>query len=789
MYRKGILLRHLLRKGILLRRNHFFADDVQDDDWDDPDYFPDNDSDEDACPPSLVSERLDELPRYPGLAVAAQAAGGARIVSDDRRDAPQIDSESAGPQSSPYPVAMTGNSPGRRKWNRRNFCPYCERPHAKLTRHLQRVHATEIDVAMALMKPVGSAERRKALCALTKLGNYRHNIAVRSGEKRGELVACNRARTRKSGEDYLACTVCKGFFLRATLWRHKRICNPTRGGRVQAAARAAMPSSSATSSKFRKVLDSMCIDSVSLFCKTDDTILLFGEFLCAKLGSENKDVQNIRNRIRELGRLLEVLRKKNPEAKLKDFIEPRRFSELTTAVREMCGFSSESHKYATPSLALKIGQSMKVCAEQILAQQIESGHETSLTRQFIELYNLQWTKQISRHALTTLQEAKWNRKETMPIAADIQLVHSYLDRETEIKVAELTNHPTPATHKAVAELILARVIMFNRRRQGEASAMTVDAYQKAASSDGQNHPEITSSLSSFEQHLAGSLLRVVIRGKKGRGVPMLLTQGMRRVVDILLEHREAAGVGSSQYVFANSMASDDRPLRGADCMRKFARLSGLKNPESLTSTKLRKHIATLSQVLNLKDNELDLLAGFLGHDVRVHRSVYRMPEATTQLALVSKLLMASEKGMGAWRGKSLDEIQFEDIPEVEELSDADEDAQTQETAPRASSQAENVTEAQDSDGGDAEEPEEVSELIMNAPQANAARPMKRKKWTPEEDRAIHKHFAPFISRFIVPGKVDCVRVIAAESALSARSWTDVKNCVYNRIQKRKKLGH
>ncbi|XP_043212654.1 uncharacterized protein LOC122376774 [Amphibalanus amphitrite] len=768
------------------------TDDVQDDDWDDPDYIPDHDSDEDACPPSVASEGLDELPRYPGLAAgagAAPAAGGARIVSHDG-DAPQIGSESAGPQSSPYPVAMTANSPGRRKWNRRNFCPYCERPHAKLTRHLQRAHATEFDVAMALMKPVRSLQRRRALCALAKLGNYRHNIAVRSGEKRGELVACNRARTLKSGDDYLACNVCKGFFLRATLWRHKRVCNPTGGGRVQAAARAAMPSNSATSSKLRKVLDCMCIDSVSLLCKTDDTILLFGEYLCAKLGTENKDVQNIRNRIRELGRLLEVLRTKDPEAKLKDFIEPRRFSELTTAVREMCGFSSESHKYATPSLALKIGQSMKVCAEQILAQQIESGNETSPTRQFIELYNLQWTKQVSRHALVTLQEAKWNKVETMPVAADIQLVHRYLDNETELKVAELTNDPTPATHKAVAELVLARLIMFNRRRQGEASAMTIDAYQKATSSDGTNHPEVTSSLSSFEQHLAGSLLRVVIRGKKGRGVPMLLTQEMRRTVDILLEHREAAGVGASQYVFVNSMASDDRPLRGADCLRKFARLSGLKNPESLTSTKLRKHIATLSQVLNLKDNELDLLAGFLGHDVRVHRSVYRMPEATTQLALVSKLLMASEQGMGAWRGKSLGEIQFEDIPDVEEIPDADEDAQAEETAPRAScSQAGNVTEAQDSIGGDAEEAEEVSEPRMNAPQAEAARPMKRKKWTPEEDRAIHKHFAHFISRFQVPGKVDCVRAIAAESALSARSWTDVKNCVYNRIQKRKKHGH
>ena len=42
-----------------------------------------------------------------------------------------------------------------------------------------------------------------------------------------------------------------------------------------------------------------------------------------------------------------------------------------------------------------------------------------------------------------------------------------------------------------------------------------------------------------------------------------------------------------------------------------------EKPELLTSTALRKHVAILSQVLNLKDQELDILARFLGHDIRI----------------------------------------------------------------------------------------------------------------------------------------------------------------------------
>ena len=76
----------------------------------------------------------------------------------------------------------------------------------------------------------------------------------------------------------------------------------------------------------------------------------------------------------------------------------------------------------------------------------------------------------------------------------------------------------------------------------------------------------------------------------------------------------------------------------------------------------------MSQVLNLKKTELNMLAAFLGHDVRVHREFYRLPEATMQVAKISKLLMTMEQGVGRWRGKSMDELDldFDDVSSVGE---------------------------------------------------------------------------------------------------------------------------
>ena len=53
----------------------------------------------------------------------------------------------------------------------------------------------------------------------------------------------------------------------------------------------------------------------------------------------------------------------------------------------------------------------------------------------------------------------------------------------------------------------------------------------------------------------------------------------------------------------------------------------------------------MTQVLNLEEYELDGLAGFLGHDLAIHREYYRLPENTVQLAKVVKILMAVNRGV------------------------------------------------------------------------------------------------------------------------------------------------
>ena len=65
--------------------------------------------------------------------------------------------------------------------------------------------------------------------------------------------------------------------------------------------------------------------------------------------------------------------------------------------------------------------------------------------------------------------------------------------------------------------------------------------------------------------------------------------------------------------------------------------------------------------MNLLENEQDILASFMGHDLRVHREYYRLPERTLQLAKVSKVLLQIQTGsIRNLAGRSLNDVQIKE---------------------------------------------------------------------------------------------------------------------------------
>lgn len=66
---------------------------------------------------------------------------------------------------------------GKRLWDKKDLCIFCDEQVTNLTRHMQRKHREEIEVAQFLSLKKGSNERKKLIDQLRKRGNFFNNIS------------------------------------------------------------------------------------------------------------------------------------------------------------------------------------------------------------------------------------------------------------------------------------------------------------------------------------------------------------------------------------------------------------------------------------------------------------------------------------------------------------------------------------------------------------------------------------------------------------------------------------
>ena len=154
--------------------------------------------------------------------------------------------------------------------------------------------------------------------------------------------------------------------------------------------------------------------------------------------------------------------------------------------------------------------------------------------------------------------------------------------------------------------------------------MSVEKFKKC-SKQATNKADIETAISQFEKQLLKSLSCVTVRGKRGGGIPILFFSDTEKDIVLLMEHRTNYVNNYNTYLFACCNGTAAIALRVFDALRTICSQIPLQCPEVIKTTKLRKHVAIMFQLVNLKDNILDLLARFMGHDIRIYREYCSLP--------------------------------------------------------------------------------------------------------------------------------------------------------------------
>lgn len=414
---------------------------------------------------------------------------------------------------------------------------------------------------------------------------------------------------------------------------------------------------------YMNVLSGMMNDNILGIIKSDDIITSYGVSEYEMLGDAQADT--IRQNMRGLGRLVAELRHQatSDQCSLRDCLQPEKFDTLIGGILSLVRSDHNEHgrpQLGIPSLALKLGYSLKKCAGIMLGKSIKSGDQAGERKAeaFLKLYDLEWNKRISKCALATLSQRKTNAPQLLPLTQDLVTLQSYQLRTMNELGQQLNSCPSAEIWMKLAKVALSRLIVFNKRRGGEAACMHLSSYISRPNWRAPSTEEFKANLSGIERKLCDRLLLVEIIGKRGRKVPVLITPELQSSIDLLVKYRSAAGIHpENPYMFARAFRNSTRYVRGNDCLREVCNSAGLQQPELVTSTRLRKYIATVAQIVNMSENECDWLANHLGHDYRVHKKFYRLNDSVMELAKVSKLLISADRGhIHKYAGKFLDDI-------------------------------------------------------------------------------------------------------------------------------------
>lgn len=482
---------------------------------------------------------------------------------------------------------------------------------------------------------------------MRKEGNFIFNTQhLNDGENK---ILCRRPQKRnpRSDNHYRVCPSCKGYVSKLTLRRHYRRCSKDASFGIRNIVTSSRKFDGNISKEAGQILrdevfpvfrDSPAVDII----RHDPLIIARGNMLCSKY--RHKHMQKmIRNQLKMLGEFLLEIKKLNSAInEFQDVFCPRHFKYVITAINKLGRLDERVGVYGSPSTASALCTTIKQCARNLMSRCIIDGNLPK--KQDVENFYHLMVDECPALINTTVSETMLQRRRRkiirLPSTRDIKSLSEYCTRQKEQLLQSITgNGFSYEQWLSLAECTLIAVQVFNRRRAGEIERCKIE--------DFRTHTNLEENDECNDRiDISKKYVRFEIRGKRARGVPVLLNQNDVMCVETMLKYRELAGVPhSNPYIFGIRGSTIYKHLEACKLMQTFSLKCGAENPDLLRGTLLRKHFATKCADDNLAENEVNDAAMQLGHERHIHQSHYRQPVRGREIVGMSKLL---EKAQGKY---------------------------------------------------------------------------------------------------------------------------------------------
>ena len=537
-----------------------------------------------------------------------------------------------------------------------HFCCFCRAWRFRIPEHMKAKHYDN-DRIKAILK-LGKKDKIVAFKKIRHEGDMIANTnSLSSGSTYSVVV---RKSKNESIGNYTPCYLCDGVFSNKTLSRHLKRCKLLnkeedqieRKGMGLRTSKMLLHHTINSNSKYQdlksNILTRMKQDELTNLIQNDEGLLLLGKNLYEKGGDSS--FNEISCKLRRLARLVITFRNfTKTNASSLELVDSTNWDDVISSVKNLV--NHQKQKVGIPSLLLDLGRSLASLAGAKRALAIRSNNSSMKeeAQNFLELHKDEW-QIYTKHAMDTMK--KDHKPEVLPLAADIEKLKNHVMKEIQLLVSK--DEITTNEWSRLLATTVTRLITFNARRGSEPSKLTIEQWEKADS--WKRKEDINNLTDPVEIALAKKLKVIYVSGKRKRRVPIIITPEVTEAVGKLLQFRKVVGVDERNiYLFPRHSRGSLNHVRGWEVVHDTTKRANLQQPNLMTSTKIRKHLATVLQLMALDSAELHWVTDHLGHSEQVHKEWYRQEPSTVELTKVARVLLAKDEGQNL-RNKKVSDL-------------------------------------------------------------------------------------------------------------------------------------
>ncbi|CAG5073094.1 Protein of unknown function, partial [Cotesia congregata] len=360
--------------------------------------------------------------------------------------------------------------------------------------------------------------------------------------------------SKAKAEFFATCANCKGVYTKTNLRHHFAQCtnNEISVKGVLKKARITVDRIHERASEVlrQKVIPCMKEDAVLRCIRYDLLIMLYGNDLCLRHRQPYMH-RLIRANLRLCGRFLIHVKELDP--KISDFsslYDPSKYYFLLNAIDTFAGVNESTGHYHKAGKATEIAKHINKIGDIYIGECIfnKEPDKQKQISDFLSLCKKGFSTVTNKTANETLVARQREKTVEIPSTVDIMRLCQYLDKLISTNYESLKNKFSYSAWRQLAETVLTRVQVFNRRRAGEAERLYISDFNRVQTI--KKDDEDFQNLSEEERKAANEYVRVELRGKLNGCVPILLTRRWQNALKLILNHRKKAGVSSKNlYVF------------------------------------------------------------------------------------------------------------------------------------------------------------------------------------------------------------------------------------------------